>query len=140
MRFALYTLLSIMLTLPCYTYAAEEEVTDAEEESTEAAKPSYYFLKPSIVVNLKSGGKYARIDVQLMTLDEAELENIKLHAPALRHALILLLSEQKGKELKTPDGKEAFRKVALSTAQEVIEGLTGTASINEVYFTNFFVQ
>ncbi len=139
MRFALYTLLSITLMLPCYTYAAEEEAADNEEESA-PAKPSYYFLDPSIVVNLKSGGKYTRIDVQLMTLDEEQLENIKLHAPALRHTLILLLSEQKGKELKTPDGKEAFRKVALTTVQEVIEELTGTASINEIYFTGFFVQ
>ncbi len=139
MRFALYTFLSIILILPCYTYAAEEEATGSEEESA-PAKPSYYFLQPSIVVNLKSGGQFARIDVQLMTLDEAELENIKLHAPALRHALILLLSEQKGKELKTPDGKEAFRKVALTAVQEAIEELTGTASIDEVYFTSFFVQ
>ena len=139
MRFALYTLLSVMLILPCYTYAEAEEESENEEESA-PAKPSYVLLDPSIVVNLKSGGKYSRIDVQVMTLDEEQLENIKLHAPALRHALILLLSEQKGKELKTPDGREAFRKAALTTVQEAIEKVAGTASIEEVFFTNFFVQ
>jgi len=137
MRFALYTILSVMLMLPCYTYAEEES---KNEEESAPAKPSYVLLDPSIVVNLKSGGKYSRIDVQVMTLDEEQLENIKLHSPALRHALILLLSEQKGKELKTPDGREAFRKAALTTVQGVIEELTGTTSIEEVFFTNFFVQ
>ena len=139
MRFVLYTLLSVMLMLPCYTYAAEEDA-EASEEDSEPTKPSYFSLDPSIVVNLKSGGAYSRIDVQLMTLDEDELENIKLHAPALRHTLILLLSEQKGKKLKTPDGKEAFRKAALTAVQESIEELTDTASIDEIYFTSFFVQ
>lgn len=138
MRFVLYTLLSVMLILPCYTYAEEE--TKAEEGSTTAAKPSYLSLDPSIVVNLKSGGKFCRADIQIMTLNEAELENIKLHAPAIRHALILLLSEQKGKELKTPAGQEAFRQAAIATAQKVIQELTGTASIDELFFTGFFVQ
>ncbi|MCF6355541.1 MAG: flagellar basal body-associated FliL family protein [Candidatus Polarisedimenticolaceae bacterium] len=131
MRLALYTLLSIMLVLPCYSYAEEDETP---------AKPSYFSLKPSIVVNLRSGGKFARIDIQIMTLDEEQLENIKLHAPAIRHALILLLSDQDGKKLKTPDGKEVFRKAALSAAQGAIKELTGVDSINELYFTSFFVQ
>jgi len=131
MRLALYALLSVMLMLPCYTYA--------EEEST-PAKTAYLPLNPSIVVNLASGGKFCRVDIQIMTRDEEQLENIKLHAPAIRHELILLLSEQNGKALRTPAGKEAFRKAALTAAQEVIEKLTGTNSINELYFTSFFVQ
>lgn len=131
MRLALYTLLSVMLVLPCYSYAEEDEPP---------AKPSYFSLKPSIVVNLRSGGKFARVDIQIMTLDEEQLESIKLHAPAIRHALILLLSDQDGKKLKTPDGKETFRKAALTATQGVIEELTGVDSINELYFTSFFVQ
>ena len=140
MRFALYTLFSVMLMLPCYVYA-EEETADAEnEEESAAAKPSYFSLDPSIVVNLKSGGKFCRVDIQVMTRNDAELGKLKLHAPAVRHALILLLSEQKGKELKTPEGQEAFRQAAIATAQTVIEELTGTASIDDLFFTSFFVQ
>jgi flagellar FliL protein len=137
MRFALYTLLSVMLILPCYTYAEEETGTS---EASAPAKTNYLFLDPAIVVNLKSGGSFCRIDVQVMTLDEKEIENIKLHAAAIRHALILLLSEQKGKELKTPEGQEAFRRAATATAQKVIQELTGTASIEDLFFTSFFVQ
>ncbi len=131
MRFALYTLLAVVLILPCYSYAEEDEAS---------AKPSYFSLEPSIVVNLRSGGKFCRVDIQIMTRDEEQLENIKLHAPAIRHELILLLSDQDGRKLKTPSGKEAFRKVALTAAQGVIKELTGVDSINELYFTSFFVQ
>ncbi len=130
MRLALYTFLSIMLTLSGYSHADEDE----------APKPSYFSLEPSIVVNLRSGGKFSRVDIQIMTLDEEQLENIKLHAPAIRHELILLLSDQDGKQLKTPDGKELFRKAALAATQKVIKELTGVDSINELYFTSFFVQ
>ncbi len=132
MRFALYTLLALMLMLPCHSHA--------EEDESAPAKPFYLSLKPSIVVNLRSGGKFSRIDVQVMTLKEEQLDNIKLHAPAIRHEIILLLSEQNGKKLKTPSGKEAFRKAALAATQGVIEELTGVDSVNELYFTSFFVQ
>lgn len=131
MRFALYTLLSVMLMLPCYIYA---------EEGSEPKKTSYFSLKPSIVVNLRSGGRFSRVDIQIMTLNEEQLDNIKLHAPAIRHEIILLLSEQNGKKLKTPAGKEAFRKAALAATQGVIKELTGVDSVNELYFTSFFVQ
>jgi len=134
MRFTLYALLSIMLMLPCYTYAEEEE------EESAPAQSFYFSIEPSIVANLTSGAKYCRVDIQVSTQNEEQFENIKLHAPAMRHELLMLLSEQNGKALRTPEGKEAFRKTALTAVQGVIEGLTGVDSVKELYFTGFFVQ
>jgi len=134
MRFALYALLSVTLMLPCYTYAADDD------QEGKPAQTFYHSLEPSIVVNLSKGAKFGRVDIQLMTTNEEQLENIKLHTPAVRHELILLLSEQKGSTLKTLEGKEEFRKVALSAVQGVIEDLTGVDSIDDLFFTSFFVQ
>ena len=51
----------------------------------------------------------------LMTRNSDNITEIELHAPAIRHDLLLLFSEQQGQELKKPKGKE-------TTAQRSIEG------------------
>ncbi|VAX07134.1 hypothetical protein MNBD_GAMMA26-1418 [hydrothermal vent metagenome] len=129
MRHILLLILSTMLLVAGYSYAEDED-----------KQAHYVSLKPSLVVNMKEGAKYARIDLQVMTRDEEQLEDLKLHGAAIRHELILLLSEQTGSSLKTPAGKEAFRQTALASAQEVMKDLTGKTSIDELFFTSFFVQ
>ncbi len=101
---------------------------------------SYYEVKPSLVVNLASGGKYARCDIQLMTKDDDFLEQLTLHGPAIRHTLLMLLSEQDGKKIKTPDGKEALRKQAMDAVNTLMKELAGKESLKALYFTTFFVQ
>ncbi|MCU7892986.1 MAG: flagellar basal body-associated FliL family protein [Candidatus Thiodiazotropha sp. (ex Ustalcina ferruginea)] len=101
---------------------------------------NYYQVKPSLVANLASGGKYIRCDIQLMTNDELFLEDLNLHGPAIRYTLLLLLSEQDGKNIKTPDGKETLRKKALSVISKLMQELSGKEGIKALFFTTFFVQ
>ena len=112
----------------------------AEDEQTGQPKISYYEIKPSLVSNLASGGKYIRTDIQLMTKDDSFLESLELHGPAIRHTLLLLLSEQDGRTIKTPEGKEALRKEAMTQVSQVMKELSGKDSLQELYFTTFFVQ
>lgn len=102
--------------------------------------PNYYELKPSLVVNLATGGKYVRCDIQLMTMEGEQLPSIELHAPAIRHELLMLLSEQDGNKLLTPEGKEALRKQSLELARKVLKEQTGRGVVDELYFTAFFIQ
>ncbi|MCU7854927.1 MAG: flagellar basal body-associated FliL family protein, partial [Candidatus Thiodiazotropha sp. (ex Lucinoma borealis)] len=53
---------------------------------------------------------------------------------------LLLLSEQDGKNIKTPDGKEALRKKALSVISKLMQELSGKEGIKALFFTTFFVQ
>lgn len=110
----------------------------AEEEA--APTISYYEMKPSLVVNLASGGKYMRTDIQLMTKDDTFKEQLELHGPAIRHALLMLLSEQDGKTIKTPEGKEALRKEAMSKVSTIMKELSGKDSLQGLFFTTFYVQ
>ncbi len=112
----------------------------AEEEATEAAPILYYRLKPSLVANLSSGGRYVRCDIQLMTRDQAFMEDLGLHDAAIRHTLLLLLSEQDGGQIKTPEGKESLRKEALSQINRLLKEQTGKAAVESLFFTTFFVQ
>jgi flagellar FliL protein len=114
---------------------------DANDNAEEAAPVIlYYQVTPSLVANLASGGKYIRCDVQLMTHDEAFLEELNLHGPAIRHSLLLLLSEQDGKDIKKPSGKEELRKKALSTLGELMQELSGKNELEALFFTTFLVR
>ena len=110
----------------------------AEEEGD--SQPAYHELSPSLVVNLPKGAKYIRCDVQLMTLEEALLPDIQLHAPAIRDTLLMLISEQDGAKLKTPEGKEELRIAAIDATRELMKELTGKDTVDELFFTAFFVQ
>jgi flagellar FliL protein len=132
-------LICLVLLLPIHFVWAEDEAEEGDEEKAPAVI-SYYQIKPSLVANLASGGKYIRCDIQLMTKDEAFLESLTLHGPALRHALLMLLSEQDGKTLKSSDGKEALRKAALGEVKKVLNEATGKEAVEALLFTTFFVQ
>lgn len=110
------------------------------EEENKAPIISYYRIKPSLVANLASGGRYIRCDVQLMTKDETFLEILNLHGPAIRHILLLLLSEQNGQELRMSEGKEALRKQALSEINQLLESVVGQSKVEALFFTTFFIQ
>ncbi len=104
------------------------------------AQPVYHNLSPSLVANLASGAKYIRCDVELMTLNPERMPDIELHAPALRHALLMLFSHQDGAQLQTAEGKSALLQQSLETTRRVMKEQSGESSIDEVFFTTYFVQ
>lgn len=136
-RLLALVLLFCSLILSTGSFAADDE---EEEQQKEKQKVVYYSLFPSLIANVQGNAKYARCDVQFMAKGEESIAEIQLHSPALRHELLLLLSDQQGKELKTPKGKERFRKVALKAVQKVIKDMAGKELIEDLFFTSFFVQ
>jgi flagellar FliL protein len=110
----------------------------ADEEA--AVDIGYYALKPSLVSNLTGGPKYIRCDIQLMTEQAAEIPRLELHAPALRHAILMLIAGQDGQALTTPGGKESLRTAALKAVQDQLEELTGNPIVNDLYFTAYYVK
>jgi flagellar FliL protein len=133
--FALFIFL-LSCFIPGLALAADEE----EGEEAEKTQVAYFSLSPSLITNVQEGARYLRCDVQLMTKDAANLEAIRLHAPAIRHELLLLMGEQKGKALKTASGKEKLRKMALKAAAKVMKKQTGKESVDDLFFTAYFVQ
>jgi flagellar protein FliL len=133
MRFFIPVMVAL-LVIVALPSQAEEKAADAPVDI------SYYPIKPSLVANLASGGKYIRCDIQLMSEDSGYLEKLRLHDPAIRHTLLLLLSEQDGNAIKSPEGKEALRKKALAEVNRLLKKLTGKEGIKALFFTTFFVQ
>lgn len=125
-------LLLLLLLLPVSVFA--------QEESGENRQVAYYELAPSIIVNVKGRAKYMRCDVQLMTRDQAHIDDIILHAPALRHELLLLFSDQTGDVIKSGTGKEQLRQAALKALQNVMQQLVEAEVIDNLFFTSYFVE
>jgi flagellar FliL protein len=112
----------------------------AADGEGEAGTISYYEVKPSLVANLAGGGKYIRTDIQLMTKDELFLQQLEQHGPAIRHTLLLLLSEQDGNAIKTSEGKDNLRQQALAEINSLMKELSGKTGPDALFFTTFFVQ
>lgn len=137
----LLSLLILVGTLIFSGMAFAEEEASGEEAKDAKKEVVYYSLKPDLVTNIKGRrSKFARCAIQLMTTQKEHLPDIELHSPALRHELLLLLSEQEGGKLKTQEGKEKFRQDALAAVQNVIKEQTGAPIVENLYFTSFFVQ
>lgn len=135
MRFIIPTLALILIATFNSTIALA-----ADDDEKPEVEVGYYALKPSIVSNLTGGPKYIRCDIQFMTEHASEIPKIELHAPALRHAILMLIAGQDGKTLQSREGKESLRKAALDAAKTQLKEFTGETIINDLYFTAYYVK
>lgn len=115
----------------------EEVVEEVEEQPRE---PLYLDMK-KLLVNVEYEGRthYVQAEMQLMSYDQAVIDQALRDRPAIRDRLIMLFSGQDFGALKTVEGKEALRASALATVNEAL-GLTPPKVVEEVYFENFVLQ
>jgi len=130
--------LVILIVLSSFSVYAEDEAPAEEEVVHETA---YYELKPSIVSNLHGNAKYIRASIQLMT-DRADLlYKIQIHAPALRHEILMVLAEKKGENITDNAGKEALRQELLAALNEVLnDKIEEKDIIADLFFTAYYVK
>jgi len=63
------------------------------------------------------------------------------HQPAVRHALIMLLTAQEASTLYSTEGREEVRREALAAVQETLAEVAGLQSgVEALYFNNFVIQ
>ena len=132
----------LSLLLLCFSsplFAAEDV-----EEKPPKDKPSYISLgKKPMVLNLSTVGRrltFLQIKADVLVKNDDAKEVIEAHIPAIRHKLIILLSEQKVNDMKTPAKREEVRKLATSEIRDMIEEMTNNNDISEILFSNFLVQ
>jgi flagellar FliL protein len=84
--------------------------------------------------------KYMRVNMQFRVQGESDRGLVEYHLPILRHALVMLLSNQLQHKVSSAEGKEDIRLEALAVAQDVMIRELGDETIEDVLFTNFVVQ
>jgi len=119
------------------------QVKAAEDEEEEASTTSAYIsLGDPMVLNL-SGPKrmtFLQLSADVLVSDSDAEETIKTHVPAIRHSLIMLLSEQKAVDIKSPARREEIRQQATSQVQALIVDLSGSQEVSEILFSSILVQ
>lgn len=135
----IYIVFLSIFSLTSLSVSAQEE-----KEEKELGAPIYHPLEPAFVVNLKDGGRrmrFMQIQVQVMTRESNIVGALESHDPAVRDAMILLLSEQDGDTMGSVMGREQVRKDAQSAIQSVLQQIAGLdQGVEAVYFTDFVIQ
>lgn len=133
MRFLMSVMVLVSL-LSAFVGAAAEE----------AAEVRYVPLQPAFVTNfgLSDDGNlsFVKADVSIRVSSQAAEMAARYHLPALRNALVLLLSRQDEAAVSSGSGREAIRAEALAELRSILETEEGNPYVEDVMFTNFIVQ
>jgi flagellar FliL protein len=123
-------------TKPVATAAVEKSGGDNKEP------PVYYSFDPDFVIAFEKPktARFLKVSMDLMTRDEDVIETIKLHRPAIRDSVLMLLSGKSEDDLMSRDGKEQLRAEVLAEVQGVLTKATGKSGVEAVYFTSFVMQ
>jgi flagellar protein FliL len=134
MQKILLGLLLLMFQLP---------ILAADTAEQAAATPGYVSMGEPLVLNLATDSTrptYVQLKADIMVKDENNIDLVTLHMPALRHQLILMISEQNAAKMKAPLEREKLRKKIVTKIRSVYKKLTGSDDIEDVLFSNFLVQ
>jgi len=134
----------ILTLLAAFTLALGSVVSAEEAPVADEREVRYVQLQPAFVTNYgftENGRlKYVKTDISVrVSTQQAEMA-ARYHLPALRNALVLLLSQQDEAAVSTGGGREILRAQALADLNEILEREEGEGMIDDLMFTNFVVQ
>lgn len=125
------------------TKAGEPPTGEGEAQSVPSGrKPIYHGLDPDFIIAFQNpkNVRFLKASIEVMVYEEDVIDDLKLHMPAVRDAVLLLFSTQQEENLMTVEGKEAFRAQILERIRSTLDRLTGRPGVEAVYFSNFVMQ
>lgn len=114
----------------------------ANDNEVASKSSAYVSLSEPMALNL-SGGKrptLLQISADVLVSDADAESKIKTHVPAIRHSLIMLLSEQKAGDIKSPTKREEIRQQATARVKGLMAELADSQDVSEVLFSSILVQ
>lgn len=126
----------LLATAPLLQAAGDSEAKPVNE---------YLPITPAFVTNFGGPGKmrYLRIEVSLRLSDAQTVAPvIEKHLPLVKHAMILLMSEQVEEDLMTMEGKEILRQAALEETRKIYAENARELKepIKDLLFSSFIIQ
>lgn len=104
---------------------AEESDEESEEvdEETPAAPAIYYTMQPNFTVNFNVDGRqrYLQAEITLLYRNPEIDALLKLHMPAIRNQLVMLLSGKSFDELQNPDSREKLKVESMAAIQSILD-------------------
>ncbi|MDF1831801.1 MAG: flagellar basal body-associated FliL family protein [Porticoccaceae bacterium] len=120
---------------------------ETSNSAIEARGKNYYLaLEPPFIVNFvyKDTLRYLQMTLSVMTHEPKILEQVTHHMPAIRHRLIMLISNKTFDELNGKDSKEVLREEMLFEIRNIIQAeqnkTHNPGRVEAVYFTGYVMQ
>jgi len=131
-----------------FYFSSESSAAEASSNNAiEARGESYYLaLEPPFIVNFvyKDTLRYLQMTLSVMSHETQILEQVTHHMPAIRHRLIMLISNKSFDELNGEDRKEALREEMLLEIRNIIQAEQNKSHnpgrVEAVYFTGYVMQ
>ncbi len=114
----------------------------AASAEPEGEEQDYVTLDSPLIVNVLSRDTihFLQVTTEFQLKAPVLAAKVKAHMTAIKHNLIMLLSEKRFSELQTIEGKKRLREEALKTVQQVMKEKTGDPSIENIFFTSLILQ
>lgn len=125
-----------------FSLISGHDLAQAAAGSGEAQVRDYVALDSPIIVNIftRDTVHFLRVTAEFKLSKPELASTLTAHLAAIRHDLILLLSEKRYFELTTVQGKTRLRQEALTAVQQIMKEQTGEAVVEEIYFTSLVLQ
>lgn len=106
------------------------------------ANNPYFDITTPFVVNIQSenGMNYLQVQAQLRLSNPELKSKLSANLPAIQHTMMMLLSEQNAKDLRSVAGKQKLRETVLKELQKLLEKEIGEPAVEEVLFAGFIIQ
>lgn len=120
----------------------EDSAPAEDKKKVETGTPIYVPLNPAFVVNFENQDQvsFLQVDIQVMTFDARVEDALKVHMPAVRNELLLLLGGKQYHEINTREGKRELSQEAIKSIRQVLDDVGAPSSIQALYFTSFVMQ
>lgn len=118
----------------------EEGPVDHTTEDVPLAR--YVDLQPEFVLNYGRDGRvrFLRLEINLVTGGAEGASVLNYHAPALRHIVVLNVTEAERETINSSEGRERLRREIRDEMRALLRHETGEPHVERVLFSNLIVQ
>ena len=132
----LIPLLSAALALTWFSTGVVAGDSDASNQPK-----IYVSMHPHFLTNLADGKQFVQIKAQAMVSNEATQSALRLHMPAVRHELLMLLGDMQPADLKGVKQKQLFLDNAVAVMREILtERRAEAADVDGMFITSMVIQ
>ncbi len=124
-------------------FTQQKSHTKKEEvKKEEPAKAPVFLTLDTFTVNLQPDPdeKFLQVDISLQVANPETAESIKLHMPAVKNRLLLLLTSKSAAEISTVEGKQDLSNEIIKEVKKPFPPNTKPQEILDVFFTSFVIQ
>lgn len=124
-----------------FTHQKADHKTEAVKHE-EPAKAPVFLTLDTFTVNLQPDPdeKFLQVDISLQVASAETAEAIKVHMPAVKNRLLMLLTSKSASEISTPEGKQELSKEIVTEVKRPFMPDGKPQEVLDVFFTSFVVQ